>query len=187
MTYQLYIELEQSDPLVWRRIMVPASLTFYQLHLAIQGAFGWENAHLFQFSENGLEDPIGYGLVLEGIEEDFVTMDARKTKMRKVFRKEKQDYCYVYDFGDYWKHHIQLEKIIDEELFRPQLMDGAGACPPEDVGGPHGYGEMIKALNTPGHPERKDYMEWLDLKKGEKWDPAFFSFREVNKRLALLG
>jgi len=35
MIYQFYIELLESDPLVWRRIVIPADYTFYQLHKAI--------------------------------------------------------------------------------------------------------------------------------------------------------
>jgi hypothetical protein len=62
MIYQFYIELQESDPLVWRRIVVPADYTFYQLHKAIQGAFGWENSHLFQFSESGFSDKAVYGI-----------------------------------------------------------------------------------------------------------------------------
>ena len=40
MICQFYIELLESDPLVWRKIIVPADYTFYQLHKAIQGALG---------------------------------------------------------------------------------------------------------------------------------------------------
>jgi len=54
------IELGESDPLVWRRIVVPADYNLYQLHMAVQGAFGWENSHLFQFCEKDLTDPMGY-------------------------------------------------------------------------------------------------------------------------------
>src|SRR5688500_13855799 len=104
MIYQFYIELEESNPLVWRRIVVPASYTFYQLHKAIQGAFGWENCHLFQFCENGIEDATCFGELYDDIDEDVITFDARKIKMKSVLNKEEQLYYYIYDFGDEWKH-----------------------------------------------------------------------------------
>ena len=182
----LYIKLEESDPLVWRRIVVPANYTFYQLHMAIQGAFGWENSHLFQFSEKGMLDPVNYGEVFDNIDNDFKTVNARKTKMAKVFKKEGQSYVYIYDFGDHWLHRITLEKIEDKEMAGPYCLDGGGACPPEDVGSMYGYKEMVEILKQKSHPEYKSYMVWLDLPPGEKWDAAFFSKRETNKRLALL-
>ena len=92
MICQFYIELKESKPLVWRRITVPADYSFYQLHMAIQGAFGWENCHLFQFSENGMGDNTCFAEVFDNIDAEFVTIDAKKTKMGKVFKKEKQSY-----------------------------------------------------------------------------------------------
>lgn len=186
MDYRFYIELKESKPVVWRRIVVPADYTFYQLHMAIQGAFGWENCHLFQFSENGIGDNTCYAEVFDNMVTDFVTLNARKTKMSKVFKKVNQSYTYIYDFGDYWAHNLTLEKISDEEIYRPFCIEGGGACPPEDVGGIIGYQELLKIFSTPRHPEKAGYIEWLGLAPGEKWDPAFFSIREVNKRMALL-
>jgi hypothetical protein len=187
MVYQFYIELHQSDPLVWRSIVVPADYTFYELHMAIQGAFGWENRHLFQFSESGFSDRTSYGVPEEEIDADRVTIDARTTRVSNVLKKEGQTYCYIYDFGDDWEHRLTLEKIVAENTAAPFCLDGSGACPPEDVGGMHGYQEMLAILKTPRHPERAGYIEWLGLVAGEKWDPAFCSIREANKRLALLG
>jgi hypothetical protein len=187
MVYQLYIELRESDPLVWRKIVVPAEFTLYQLHMAIQGTFGWENRHLFQFSESGFSEGTSYGLPDEETDPGRVTLDARKTRMNRILKKEGQTYCYIYDFGDHWDHRLTLEKIVAEETTAPFCLGGAGACPPEDVGGIHGYQEMLAILKQTRHPERAGYIEWLGLVAGEKWDPEFCSIREVNKRLALLG
>jgi hypothetical protein len=187
MIYQFYIELLGSDPLVWRRIVVPADSTFYQLHKAIQGAFGWENSHLFQFSESGFSDTVCYGFAGEDIDPDRVTIDAKKTPLSKILKKEGQTYCYIYDFGDEWEHRLSLEKIEAKDMIVPWCLGGSGACPPEDVGGMGGYQEMLEVLKKPRHPERASYIQWLGLAPGEKWDAKFCSVREVNKRLALLG
>jgi hypothetical protein len=186
MIYHFYIELQESDPLVWRRIIVPADLTFYQLHKAIQAAFGWENSHLFQFSESGFSDKTCYGLPGEDIDADMVTIDARKTGISRILKKEGQTYCYICDFGDHWEHRLTLEKIEAKDITVPYCLDGGGACPPEDVGGMHGYREMLEVLKKPRHPERTGYIKWLGLVAGEKWDANFCSIREVNKRLVLL-
>jgi hypothetical protein len=45
--------------------------------------------------------------------------------------------------GDYWRHKIELEKTIEDyEFGYPIILAGAGACPPEDVGGFGGYKEV---------------------------------------------
>jgi len=186
MIYVFHIKLEETEPEVWRRIVVPTDYTFYQLHKAIQGAFGWENSHLFQFSQSGLMDKICYGYAGDDIDPEITTIDARKTRISKIFKKAGQTYCYIYDFGDGWTHQILLEKIEQKDMYVPYCLDGSGACPPEDVGGISGYYEMVKILKKKQHPEKDSYIQWLGLVEGEKWDAEFCSIREINKRLVLL-
>ncbi len=40
-------------------------------------------------------------------------------------------------------------------------MDGYGACPPEDCGGPGGYAELLDALADPAHPDTKRMRGWV--------------------------
>ena len=47
--YQLKILLEDAQPLVWRRCLVPARLSFAQLSEAIQVMLGWSGEHLAGF------------------------------------------------------------------------------------------------------------------------------------------
>ncbi|NCU04866.1 MAG: plasmid pRiA4b ORF-3 family protein [Chitinophagaceae bacterium] len=184
---QFYIELIDSRPYVWRRIVVPHDYTFYKFHLAIQGAFGWENCHLFHFSENGFLDKVCYAEIINdgNTAHDLVTKDARRSKIKLVFVKQ-NDFVYIYDFGDNWKHRVVFERVVEEEIERPYCVAGGGACPPEDCGGLGGYAAMLKIFNTKDHPEQAEYSEWLGLVPGEKWDADFCSIREVNKRLCLL-
>ena len=46
---QFLIVLTGTDPLVWRRIQVPAAYSFWDLHVAIQDAMGWLDYHLDEF------------------------------------------------------------------------------------------------------------------------------------------
>ena len=45
---------------------------------------------------------------------------------------------YSYDFGDDWQHEVVLEAVLEDDGGRllPLCLAGAGACPPEDSGGP---------------------------------------------------
>ena len=183
---QFFIELEEMSPAVSRQIAVPGNYTFYQLHKAIQAAFGWYNCHLFEFSKPGkIKSKTCYSI--PDPEMEIKCKDARNELITSVFKKPGQEFLYVYDFGDWWVHKLTFEKELPQEFSRPYCFAGKGACPPEDCGGPHGYNEMVDALTTPRHPAKKSFETWLGFAKGEKWKPDFCSLREVNARLGLLA
>ena len=46
---QFKVHLRGSKPLIWRRFEVPASYNFWDLHVAIQDAMGWQDYHLHAF------------------------------------------------------------------------------------------------------------------------------------------
>lgn len=60
MIYQFKITLAGVKPPIWRRIQVPESYTFWDLHVAIQDAMGWLDCHLHQFEVINPK----YGLVI---------------------------------------------------------------------------------------------------------------------------
>ena len=47
--YQFKISLSGIRPPIWRRIQVPESYTFFELHVAIQATMGWSCFHLHEF------------------------------------------------------------------------------------------------------------------------------------------
>jgi len=55
-------------------------------------------------------------------------------------------------------------------------VDGARACPPEDVGGAIGYDDFLAAIADPGHEEHDDYLEWV----GGSFDPEAFNAATVS-------
>jgi hypothetical protein len=64
-SYQLKITLDGSDPPIWRRFQVPASITLANLHFIIQTVMGWQNYHLHEFEIGkrrfmDAEDPMGF-------------------------------------------------------------------------------------------------------------------------------
>jgi hypothetical protein len=181
MTFQFKIKIKGvSKPPVWRRITVPSYFTFKLLHHIIQVVFDWENAHLYQFSEDGFRS----GTIITELTEDDLggmkkELEASDIALSDVFNKEGQKYLYIYDFGDNWEHEIVLEKIIPEHSKIPKLLDGRGACPPEDCGGAWGYQNLKSILADPKHEEYQDYMEWLSLFEGQTWDPDEFDLEDT--------
>jgi hypothetical protein len=47
--YQLKVTLLGTTPPIWRRLLVPADMTWEQLHNVLQLAMGWEDCHLHDF------------------------------------------------------------------------------------------------------------------------------------------
>ncbi|MBP1765040.1 MAG: plasmid pRiA4b family protein, partial [Firmicutes bacterium] len=47
--YQIKIELVDSEPLIWRRVIIPADVTFRRLHDTIQFSMDWWDSHLYEF------------------------------------------------------------------------------------------------------------------------------------------
>jgi hypothetical protein len=82
-----------------------------------------------------------------------------------------------YDFGDGWEHDVRVEGRRTAQA--PTCVAGAGACPPEDCGGPPGYDDLRTVLADPRHPEHADALAWL----GHPLDPDRFDPAEATRRL----
>lgn len=184
MAFQFKIELARVDhPPVWRRVVVPETFTFFRFHKVIQEAFGWQNAHLFQFSPKGWGSQPAIGLKSDDLEEDTETRDSKRIKLAQVFTDPGQTYTYIYDFGDDWLHVLRLEAITDEKLPKAGLLEGEGRCPPEDCGGFPGYEELKRVLADPTDPEHAEWKEWAGLGPRQPWDPSAFDLKKAQARV----
>ncbi|CAN0627445.1 protein of unknown function [Burkholderia multivorans] len=114
------------------------------------------------------------------------TADDRKVRLQKVLKPGSR-FLYRYDFGDGWDHAIVVEKtetVESEPWGAAQVIDGARACPPEDVGGPHGYGSFLTTLrNHPNSEEAEHYRNWV----GPGFDAELFDLRAANATHATHG
>jgi Plasmid pRiA4b ORF-3-like protein len=175
-TLQLHIELRGSKPKIWRRVLVPETITLAKLHAVIQAVFGWGGGHLheFQLGEQrfGTPDPEydAWGQV----------RSERSTRLASALGGART-MNYVYDFGDNWQHRIKVEKALDPAPAGtlPLCVAGANATPPDDCGGIYGYYDFVAAVSDPNHPEHGEMTEWI----GGPWDPAAFDIEAVNLRL----
>lgn len=174
--YQLRIELLDVRPAVWRRLLVPGSIKLHILHVALLRTMGWAGGHLHEFvighDHYGEPDP-DFDMPPPVQRDDRVTL-AAALGGRKSF-------TYLYDFGDGWDHRVSVEKLLppDPELKWPLCLDGANACPPEDVGGPPGYAEFLEAIGDPTHEEHDAMLDWC----GGDFDPSAFRLDDINATL----
>jgi len=91
-------------------------------------------------------------------------MDARKARLDDILEDiGTKTLKYLYDFGDGWEHTIKIERLADPKagMLYPSLIEAKGHCPPEDVGGPWGYSELLEALDDPSHERHREFKEWV--------------------------
>merc|ERR1712096_133612 len=69
-------------------------------------------------------------------------LDSDKVRVDQCITQPGDQMSYVYDLGDYWHHTIVVERV-EADIPAFDVLDGLGAGPPEDVGGPVKYTEYI--------------------------------------------
>jgi len=174
-SFRLRIELEEVEPAVWRRLLVPGSFGLEKLHDIFQVAMGWSNSHLHSFSIGGES----YGMLLEDDEDELYEDESNLTVLAALGGHD--HFAYEYDFGDSWGHHVIVEETTSSRLGLKHAvcLGGENACPPEDCGGAGGYAELLAALADPSHEEHEDLLEWI----GGPFHPATFDLVTVNAEL----
>ncbi len=175
------------DPVVWRRVALPMELTFDSLHLIFQAAMGWENQHLYSFKET--RKSRYFEITSPHLEESGI--DATRASASKVlwsyfnqFVMEDQPrdtFFYLYDFGDDWLHEVSILELDRSDRSGAELLDGGGACPPENCGGHPGYARMKDYLN--GKMSKKEYYDWMTAQDAENWDVHHFDLKRMKLRV----
>ena len=135
------------EPVVVRVLDVPAAVLLPELHDLLQVALGWTDSHLHQFVADG----ICYGVP------DTDEPDDERDEAGVPLRALPPRFSYLYDFGDGWEHDVEMLGPGGE---LPGCVSGEGACPPEDVGGPHGYARFRSVLSNPHDPEHEEMRTW---------------------------
>ena len=178
----LRIELEDIEPLIWRRVAVPTSMNLKALHRVIQAAMGWLDYHLWEFTADGGK----YGMLLpddpdwnERIE------DAAKAKLSALLTTGVQEISYVYDMGDNWQHRIIVEKLNTAEpgALYPRFLGGERRCPPENCGGLPGYYEFLDDIASKDSKKRGAALKWY----GRPYNPDNIGERKIITALKRLA
>jgi len=179
-TCTLRVSLDEIDPPIWRRLEVPASVRLARLHGLLQAALGWTNSHLHVFEIGDQRIAIPYDL--EQLMDGQITRSARLVKLGDVVDHGVRRFAYEYDFGDSWRHTVEIEGVRGERDGdgSARCLEGARSCPPEDCGGTDGYARLLEILFDPRHPEFDELRQWV----GGGFDPERFDLRAVNAALS---
>lgn len=182
--YQLKIQLNIENHDIWRRVLVPATFSFRQLHNVIQTVFDWQNYHLHEFTVERPNDK-ALKMVMDDIPDTLDYFDFDRFEMaRERFTPLDEvvsgngDILYEYDFGDSWEHIITLEKTVKSKELRATFSEGAGMRPPEDVGGTGGFEEYLRIMADENHPDYPSMKMWSEAQKERE-----LSADQVNDRL----
>jgi hypothetical protein len=169
----LKVTLLDVSPPVWRLVRVPSAVPLSVLHAIVQVAMGWEDRHLYEWRVGDTY----YGPDDE--EEDDVEPDSSVT-LAEVAPPDSVLH-YTYDLGDGWEHLVEVVAVepYDGTVPPVAVLDGARAAPPEDCGGPHGYEDLLSALDNPTDLDHEDAVTAF----GDSIDPEAFDRGLINRRL----
>jgi hypothetical protein len=169
---RLTATLVDSEPRIWRRLEVDASMTLDQVHLVLQTAFDWQDAHLHLFSDEDPDwwmssDDVRRVPTRWGSESDIfdgiATQRETNARLGDVLTVTSRPLLYEYDAGDGWTHLLEFNDLVAARAEVPGaiLLDGERRGPLEDSGGISGYMEKLAILADPSRPEHGAIAAWV--------------------------
>ncbi|MEV8636194.1 plasmid pRiA4b ORF-3 family protein [Streptosporangium sp. NPDC051023] len=136
--FQMRVVLAGLSPMVWRRLLVPASTSIADLHEVFQCAFGWSDESLHHFTIHGVE----YGCWRPG-SAGFST-DGRQVRLTRFGLRTGERFTYDYDFFAGWRLEVRVEQLLTRTPSRryPACTGGARQAPPESCRGVREFLEL---------------------------------------------
>ena len=174
------IELRHTDPLIWRQVEVPTSITLKVLHDIIQIVMGWFDYHFWEFTIGKQK----YGLPMDASGGTGFPIAAGKVRLRDVLKPRKTIIDYTYDFGDWWEHRLTVTDVRagQQGVSYPRYIAGEINGPPEDCGGIPGFYDLLDAIADPKHLNHAHVKEWAG-----DYDSATFDLLPIKYALARIA
>ncbi len=140
----LRVDLVLAPYPIWRRLRLGDRATFWDLHVAIQDAMGWNHQHRHLFTA---DHPINGQRLRLGIPESGAyhgrdaVMPGWHVRLNEVARPHHPPFLYTYHLGEEWQHEVSLESVEPAPAHEPApaCLDGDGSCPPEGIGEPQAF------------------------------------------------
>jgi hypothetical protein len=176
------IELRYTEPLIWRQVEVPTSITLKVMHDIIQAAMGWFDCHLWEFTiaKQRYVPPMlmddAWGT------EAMIAVD--KVRLHDVLKPRKTIIDYLYDMGDGWEHRLTVTGVRTGEpgVSYPRYIGGERNGPPENCGGIPGFYQLLEALADPAHPDHAFLKQWAG-----DYDPDAFDALPIKYALGRIA
>lgn len=187
--FKFNIILNESWPVVWRSIHVPATYDFKQFRQAITEAMGWSghSEHEFQmmcpYTGRELLFVSPNRLLMKEMDkwDQQLIFNETKAKIRMYFTETNSMATFIYDLVENWQHTIEFagEVRTNTPQSDPVCVAGDGSCPIEGIGGIYAHRRMMFILGKPDHSEYDEMVQKLQdmpdgnrILCGPKFDPS---------------
>ena len=141
----LLVKLVNCENVCWRRVRVPCHMLMSLFHdVVLSPVMGWaRNYHGYAMTDptdgsvfgpkNNIVSSSNHRDMKYGPLRYYGVADNTGLPL-SLMLKETHDYCYyIYNLDHQFIHHIEVEGVVSSRgIYSILLMDGAGACPPED-------------------------------------------------------
>ncbi len=109
---------------------------------------------------------------------DSDDLDENEYRLSDMLPSVEAKMTWDYDFGDGWQHNVLVEAIrpVAADVLYPRCLAGKRACPPEDCGGPPGYGDILEVIADPNNPDHADMRDFVPL----DYDPERFDLTDTD-------
>jgi hypothetical protein len=163
-TWQV-IQISVSGTDVWRRALIPCKYTIKDLHILIQAGMDWKNSYRYRFycenSEGGEKQYLHDNVQLGDIGCQGIT-------------------DLMYEYGTKWNIKIIVMSSFDPENGEiVRFVAGAGAAPPEVIGGPLRFRRILNVLESGNAMEKQAALYEL----GPDFVPGLFDREKCNQNL----
>lgn len=171
------VDLDGSQPPIWRRLEVAGDLPLPQVHTLLQASFGWFDAHLHSFAPvipgsgphmRPFPNPGTAEFCADNLPPEH------EVRLDQVVTDVGDQLLYEYDFGDSWDHRITVETVRPRTDGDPRarLLGGDRAAPPEDCGGIWAYNDLVAVLDGRAATGPADWLGELLAQMPPDFDPA---------------
>lgn len=210
--YQIYAELQDYEPKIWRRFQVLNNLYLPKLGYIVMTMFEMQASHLFNFEDHRKERYEKWGI--HCVNEDEVNrwrpdgtviyevpspyeppedlenrniQNAVEVKMENILLQAGDTVIFNYDYGDGWAVKLMLEEIFADKKLSgwelPRVIEGEGYGIIEDCGGTGGLMRIAKAFKKKKGEGYEEYRCWLGV---DELDLTSFDLEDMNFRLKRL-
>ena len=156
----------------WRRVLLPADVSLYELGDALSDAMGWDGVYLFRYFIDGHMTPDYHG-------GEYLD-DIQNLPVRDVLDDDVRKFEYEYDIGEEVRggvmHVVEYEGETEATFAKedaPQIAPGATRFRPICVAGEH----QCETEEVEGAARKRTPVAYAD----ERFDPSGVVFRRMTR------
>ena len=112
-------------------------------------------------------------------------IDDRDVYLFDIIRNPGDQLLYLYDLGDCFIHSISLLEVIKRDKKTPvvEIIDGTGACPPENSDGNHRFAQKWAELRNASVSQSRKILASFVQACNYEGKPFEFNLKKTQKRL----